>query len=125
MLDRAVANYIGETDYVGEWSHNGKTAEEQYESLEFLNTDIDFEKPSKEEFLSKVEIKLKELLMDSLRKERNIKLAESDWTQNRDVVLANDEEWKTYRQALRDLPQNTVPTSDNIDTLFPTKPSNN
>ena len=63
--------------------------------------------------------------MVSLRKKRNIKLAESDWTQNRDVVLENDEEWKTYRQALRNLPQNAVPTSDNIDILFPTKPSNN
>ena len=38
-----------------------------------------------------------------LRAERNTKLAETDWTQNRDVTLANDADWKTYRQALRDI----------------------
>ena len=38
-----------------------------------------------------------------LRAERNTKLAETDWTQNRDVTLSNDADWKTYRQALRDI----------------------
>ena len=51
---------------------------------------------------------------------RNSLLAESDWTQNRDVVLSNDAEWKTYRQALRDLPANT---SDWTNPPWPTKPS--
>ena len=55
-----------------------------------------------------------------LRNHRNILLMESDWTQNRDVVLSNDEEWKTYRQALRDLPANT---SNWRNPTYPTKPS--
>ncbi len=55
-----------------------------------------------------------------VRGKRNSLLAESDWTQNRDVVLSNDAEWKTYRQALRDLPANT---SDWTNPPWPTKPS--
>lgn len=42
------------------------------------------------------------------RRRRNALLADSDWTQSRDVLLDNDQEWKDYRQTLRDL-------SDNID----------
>ena len=38
-----------------------------------------------------------------LRAERNAKLAETDWTQSRDVTLSNDSAWQTYRQALRDI----------------------
>ena len=40
----------------------------------------------------------------SVRATRDTKLAESDWTQARDVILANDADWQTYRQALRDVP---------------------
>ena len=40
----------------------------------------------------------------SVRATRDTKLAESDWTQARDVTLANDADWQTYRQALRDVP---------------------
>ena len=40
----------------------------------------------------------------SVRAARDTKLAESDWTQARDVTLANDADWQTYRQALRDVP---------------------
>ena len=61
-----------------------------------------------------------ELDKDYVRSNRNRLLAESDWTQNRDVVLSNDEEWKTYRQALRDLPANTT---DWTNPPWPTKPS--
>ena len=55
----------------------------------------------------------------SLRTRRNQLLTESDWTQSRDVFLSNDEEWKTYRQQLRDLPKNTDP----MNPVWPTKPS--
>ena len=61
-----------------------------------------------------------ELDKDYVRSNRNRLRAESDWTQNRDVVLSNDEEWKTYRQALRDLPANTT---DWTNPPWPTKPS--
>jgi len=55
-----------------------------------------------------------------VRRERDHYLTESDWTQNRDVTLSNDTNWKTYRQALRDVPtQSGFPNS----VSWPTKPS--
>ena len=45
--------------------------------------------------------------MRLLRIERNRRLAETDWMANSDVVMADD--WKTYRQALRDLPATADP----------------
>ena len=53
-----------------------------------------------------------------LRKERNIRLTETDWMANSDVTMPDD--WKTYRQQLRDLPANT---SDPTSPTWPTKPS--
>ena len=44
-------------------------------------------------------------LLDELRETRNTLLKQSDWTQNRDVTLLNDADWKTYRQELRDITQ--------------------
>jgi len=41
--------------------------------------------------------------MELLREERTRKLSESDWMANSDVTMSD--EWKTYRQALRDLPK--------------------
>ena len=61
-----------------------------------------------------------ELDKEYVRNSRNRLLIESDWTQNRDVVLSNDAEWKIYRQALRDLPENTT---DWTNPPWPTKPS--
>tara|TARA_B100001248_G_scaffold134087_1_gene100691 strand:+ start:764 stop:1141 length:378 start_codon:yes stop_codon:yes gene_type:complete len=54
-----------------------------------------------------------------LRMERNNKLTESDWTQNRDVTLSNDADWKTYRQALRDI---TKDYKSLEDVKWPEKP---
>ena len=55
-----------------------------------------------------------------LRRQRNRLLAETDWTQSRDVTLPNDAEWAAYRQALRDLPENTT---DPANPVWPTKPA--
>ena len=57
---------------------------------------------------------LAEIPMKRLREERNQKLVDSDWTQYRDVTLSNDSDWQTYRQSLRDLPQNFSPIIDII-----------
>ena len=54
-----------------------------------------------------------------LREVRNQLLAETDWTQNRDVTLANDADWQTYRQALRDI-TDTYTSLD--DVVWPEKP---
>lgn len=49
-----------------------------------------------------------------LRGKRNDELAKCDWTQGLDSPLTDikKQEWATYRQALRDLPSNTVDPSD-------------
>jgi hypothetical protein len=48
-----------------------------------------------------------EELAADLRAERDRRLAECDWTQMSDTPLDSDrrEAWATYRQALRDVPQ--------------------
>ena len=57
--------------------------------------------------------------LNALRTERNKFLRMSDWTQNRDVTLSNDADWKTYRQALRDITK-TYKTIE--DVKWPEKP---
>ena len=65
--------------------------------------------------------------MRLLRVERNRLLAETDWMANSDVTLADN--WKTYRQQLRDLPASASPKLSSDGSLdmssvsFPTKPS--
>jgi len=65
--------------------------------------------------------------MRLLRVERNRLLAETDWMANSDVTLADN--WKTYRQQLRDLPASAKPklsadgSLDMSSVTFPTKPS--
>ena len=58
--------------------------------------------------------------LDKLRVKRNMKLEKSDWTQNRDVTLSNDADWKTYRQALRDITK-TYKTLE--DVKWPEEPT--
>ena len=80
-----------------------------------------YEKPPKEEF----EAKLQELIdaqpWNELRAERDMRLAKCDWV----VIRATStdtpvpEEWKTYMQALRDLP--TV-TEDPANPVWPVPP---
>ena len=57
--------------------------------------------------------------LNLLRDVRNQILAQSDWTQSRDVTLSNDADWKTYRQALRDITK-TYKTLE--DVKWPEKP---
>jgi len=67
--------------------------------------------------------------MRLLRAERDKLLTACDWTQSRDLTLSNDDSWKTYRQALRDLPASASPKLDadgNLDmssVTFPTEPT--
>ena len=54
-----------------------------------------------------------------LVKTQRIKLlAESDWTQMPDVALSNKEAWAVYRQALRDITNQTDP----FNITWPTAP---
>ena len=57
--------------------------------------------------------------MADLRAERDRRLAETDWMASSDVTLADN--WKTYRQSLRDVTaQDGVTGLDNV--TWPTKP---
>ena len=66
-----------------------------------------------------------------LRKIRNRLLAETDWTQLKDIDLdiIRERNWKNYRQALRDLPSKSTPKLDSNGDLdmtsvsWPDKPS--
>jgi len=59
--------------------------------------------------------------MAKLRNKRNILLIETDWMSNSDVNLSND--WKTYRQALRDITKTEPEDMALSNITFPTKPS--
>ena len=65
--------------------------------------------------------------MKLLREERDKRLSACDWRANSDVTLSDD--WKTYRQSLRDLPASASPKIDSNGDLnmtsvtFPTEPS--
>lgn len=54
-----------------------------------------------------------------LRNQRNARLASCDWTVLSDTPTSTAA-WKTYRQALRDLPANTT---DPFNPVWPTPPS--
>ena len=56
--------------------------------------------------------------MRLLREERNIRIAKSDWMANSDVTMSD--EWKTYRQALRDITKSATSLDD---VTWPTEPS--
>lgn len=62
--------------------------------------------------------------MRLLRLERTKLLQQSDWMANSDVVMTD--EWKAYRQALRDLPETQTPALDDngnlINVEWPTPP---
>ena len=65
--------------------------------------------------------------MVKLREYRDWKIAQSDWRANSDVTLSD--EWKTYRQALRDITKSASPKLDEFGNLdmssvtWPTEPS--
>tara|TARA_B100000405_G_scaffold226728_1_gene161672 strand:+ start:74 stop:343 length:270 start_codon:yes stop_codon:yes gene_type:complete len=61
-----------------------------------------------------------EILADKweiVREQRNARLSETDWRASTDRTLSD--EWRDYRQALRDVPTQSDP--DNI--TWPTEPS--
>lgn len=66
-------------------------------------------KPTADELLA--------LKWQSIRAQRDGKLFETDWRAGSDLTLSDA--WKTYRQALRDVPTQSDP--DNI--TWPTEPS--
>ena len=57
----------------------------------------------------------------ALRLERDNKIAKSDWRANSDVTMSDA--WKTYRQALRDLPSTLNDTTVQETITWPEEPS--
>ena len=108
-----------------EWAVTG----DQYSRLTWL--DKNRTKPTEEE----INAKLTELEAAQpfrlLREERNKLIAETDWTQLKDISLDSirEKNWKEYRQALRDLPNGSTPKLDSYGNLdmssvtWPDKPS--
>jgi hypothetical protein len=84
-------------------------------------------KPTKEEFENNFATFINSKPLRLLRIQRNRLLQETDWMALNDVVVS--EEWKAYRQALRDLPANSEPQLDENGNLtnvtWPTKPGEN
>ena len=108
-----------------EWNISGNL----YSKLEWL--DKSQTKPTEEEINIKI-TQLKEAEpFRLLRVERNKLIAETDWTQLKDIDLdiIRDRNWKNYRQALRDLPEKSNPKLNEFGDLdmksvsWPDKPS--
>ena len=62
--------------------------------------------------------------INSLRQRRNSLLTSSDWTVLSDNQLTTTEKtnWKTYRQALRDITENLTTVEQVNAVVFPVKP---
>ena len=92
---------------------------EIYSELNYLSSDT----PPTEAELDTEVTRLNNLEpMRLLRKERNTRLSVTDWRASSDLTLSTD--WKTYRQALRDLPANQTPADNELSNItWPTEPS--
>jgi hypothetical protein len=108
-----------------QWNISGNL----YSELEWL--DETQTKPTEEEINQKVSELEAQEPFTLLRAERNRLIAETDWTQLKDIDLdiIRERNWKNYRQALRDLPAKSNPKLDSYGSLdmssvtWPDKPS--
>jgi len=104
-----------------QWSLNGS----DYTGLTWL--DSSQTKPTETEINSKISELDSAEAMRLLRIERDTRIAKTDWRASSDVTLADA--WKTYRQALRDLPASATPKLnsdyqlDLTSVTWPTEPS--
>ena len=94
---------------------------ETWEDIYFFESDI--EKPSKEAFEAKLQQLVDAQPCNELREERNKRLSQCDWVTLKaySTGVPVSEEWKTYMQALRDLPANT---KDPSNVTWPREPTN-
>ena len=102
------------------WSWSG----DNYSGLQWLDSGI---APTESEIDAELTRLNNAEPMRLLRVERDRLLTACDWRASSDLTLADA--WKTYRQALRDLPASASPKLDangNLDmssVTFPTEPS--
>ena len=103
------------------WTLRGK----EYSGLEWQ--DDNQTKPTETEVNSKISELDNAEPMRLLRLERDKRISNTDWRASSDLILADA--WKTYRQALRDLPASATPKLDSFYELdltsvtWPTEPS--
>ena len=104
-----------------EWTLRGS----DYSGLEWL--DSSQTKPTETEVNSKISELDNAEPMRLLRLERDRRIKLTDWRASSDLTLADA--WKTYRQALRDLPASATPKLnseyelDLTSVTWPTEPS--
>lgn len=101
-----------------EW-HSSDT----YESIIFPEG---YEKPSKEDFETKLREYRAAKPLRELRQQRNAKLSATDFLMTEDYPFPSTDikqAWRTYRQALRDLPITSPPTYDVNGILVVTWPT--
>ena len=94
---------------------NGKfVVGSNYDSINWIDEHITgVSKPTEKDVNDKIaELEAAEP-MRLLRLERNRRLAETDWRMVEDYPMTNKLDWKTYRQALRDLPATAEPKLEN------------
>tara|TARA_B100000683_G_scaffold137283_1_gene133843 strand:- start:159 stop:524 length:366 start_codon:yes stop_codon:yes gene_type:complete len=98
----------------------------EYSGLEWLKGN-GHDKPTEDALNTKITELDGAEAMKLLREERNRRIAKSDWRASSDLTISDD--WKTYRQALRDLPASATPTLDSnyeldlTSVTWPTEPS--
>ena len=103
------------------WTLRGK----EYSGLEWQ--DSSQTKPTETEVNSKISELDNAEPMRLLRLERDKRIANTDWRASSDLTLSDA--WKTYRQALRDLPASATPKLNSFYELdltsvtWPTEPS--
>ena len=120
----ALASLKPNSEWTWDWDAENPTVRE-YSKLTWLDSST---KPTEAEIDAEL-IKINNAEpMRRLREERNRLLVESDWMAYPDSPTMSDA-WKTYRQALRDLPASTTPVLDDnapigiTSVTWPTKPS--
>ena len=114
-IERLYPNLVG--GYVD------KTDDFSWSNLKFENGNLgDLDQSSIEAELEKV---YTDMAYQQLRRERDNLLSKSDWMSFSDSPTMSNE-WKTYRQSLRDLPETASPSLDENGALtnvtWPTKP---
>ena len=104
-----------------QWTLRGS----DYSGLEWQ--DSSQTKPTETEVNSKISELDNAEAMRLLRIERDTRIAKTDWRASSDLTLTDA--WKTYRQALRDLPASATPKLgsdyqlDLTSVTWPTEPS--
>ena len=105
-----------------EWTLRGGV----YSGLEWHNGH-GYDKPTEAALTAKIAELDGAEAMRLLRKERDSRIAKTDWRASSDLTISSA--WSTYRQALRDLPASATPTLDSnyeldmTSVTWPTEPS--